>query len=352
MSDLAEAQAQVLSLQRAPDKTPSPITMYQQSVSQSSKHDSLSQASVPFQPTKSMSKFRRLNYNSEGDTFCASSLSSDSQNTQYCPLEEALPTASSSPIEKLPSPNVEAQCTSASIGYSCEDSLVPPDLHRVEEECLLPITVTLGVDLPFHRHYDDTSKKNVTDIRIMGQNSRGVFPTGTPTSEFFEPSMESFKQMSADVVCLSKTNTDWKVRDNYWTAQLLNKAIWKPSPTKTTVSSCIWENRDRKSFQTGGVLTTLFNSLPSRILKSTGDKFGRWTRTHVQIKQNNLVLYNVYRTHAKTLDSAGIQTPWMMQWTAMRKGAKDDVDPRRQHMLDLMALVDEDVSVFYGTIKT
>jgi len=223
------------------------------------------------------------------------------------------------------------------------DSLFPPS-YKGEKEFAPPVTLKLGTTLPTHRQYDDPSQKSDGDFRIIGQNSRGAFPNGTTTAEFFELGTESFKQMEADAVLLSETNTDWKVCDNSWTAQLLNKAIWKPSPTKTTVASCVWENRDRSSFQTGGVLSVFLNSLPSRILKSVGDRLGRWTRTHVQLKNNNLVIYNVYRTHSKMLANAGIQTPWMMQWTALRRKGENDVDPRRQHMHDLTALIDEDAS--------
>jgi len=152
--------------------------------------------------------------------------------------------------------------------------------------------------------------------------------------------------MLADAVLLNETNTGWKVRDNYYNAQLLNRAIWEKFPTKTTAAaSCVWENSERKSHQTDGFLSVFLNQFPSRISASSGDRYGRWTKITVQLRGKNLSIYNTYRTHAKTLETAGIETPWMQQWVAMRKlHPEKEVDPRRKHMEDLLECIENDTS--------
>jgi len=193
-----------------------------------------------------------------------------------------------------------------------------------------------------HRNFDSPEFKQDTDIRFMHQNCRGAFPIGIPQNEHYVPCMSSFRNMMADAVLLSETNTDWRVHDNKYNAQLLNKALWKPHPTRTTVSSCTWDNVERSSFQTGGVLSLFLNTLPSRIIKSESDTYGRWTKTTIQLKKRTLSVYNIYRTHAKYLETAGLDTPWMQQRTAIRADTAKEENPREKHMIDLLVQVEAD----------
>jgi len=143
--------------------------------------------------------------------------------------------------------------------------------------------------------------------------------------------------MRADIVLLSETNTDWKVHDNHWNTLLMNKALWDPIPTKTTTSSCKWENVHQTSFQVGGTLSVFTGSITPRIHSSVGDRYGRWTETSVHLKQHKrLFIYNSYWTHLKKLSTAGIASPWMHQWNAIRKDLGKDVDPRKHHMQNLV----------------
>ena len=91
-------------------------------------------------------------------------------------------------------------------------------------------------------------------------------------------------------------------------------------------------------------MSIFVNHIPSRILSSKGDKYGRWTRTQISLKQKTLVVYNTYRTHKKSLSTVGMETPWMHQWQSLRKDTGKDLDPRRQHVDDLLDNVIEDSS--------
>ena len=173
-------------------------------------------------------------------------------------------------------------------------------------------------------------------IRIIGQNCRGAFHKGEQASNHYVPSMESLRGYGADMICLSETNTDWKVNDNYHEAHLLNKAIWNPCPTRTTASSCKWENTNRTNYQVGGVMTLCVNNLVSRIKAVYSDPYGRFTKTSFTGKNKKLIsVYNVYRTHPKSLRTAGIDTPWMHQWECLRS-KYEECDPRRICIEDLI----------------
>ena len=318
---------------------PGHVPMYQQETSSWSDMSSCEEDSIPDESLKIPSKFSRLNINSDGDTFLSQTESSVSTVTNCCPLEEINSQDSLLPplhvdqsLDEINVVNEEAQVPECDPSISLTSSAKDP----------VPISLTI-TGLSSQSSYDTPDEKHQESVRFMSQNCRGAFPQSVPSDEHYEPCMNSFKNMAADVVLLSECNVDWRVHENEWTAQLLNKAIWRPCPTKTVVSSCSRENYDRSSFQTGGVLSLFLDKMPSRVLKNESDPYGRWTRTHIQIKRGNLVVYNTYRTHAKTLETAGIHTPWMHQWRAMREKTGKDLDPRSQHMLDLVALVEQDV---------
>ena len=55
------------------------------------------------------------------------------------------------------------------------------------------------------------------------------------------------------------------------------------------------------------------------------------------------MIYNTYRTHSKTLATAGIHTHWMHQWRTITRDRKiDDVEPREQQISDLITLIQKD----------
>lgn len=157
-----------------------------------------------------------------------------------------------------------------------------------------------------------------------------------PKIEHYMPSIESFRDLLADAVLLSETNVDWKVRDNHYGTHLTNRDVFKPSPIKTTTASVIWENRDRSTYQSGGVMSLFTNYIAPRIVRSESDELGRWTKNTIQIKKKNIVIYNTYRSHPKTLDIAGRDTPWMQQWVAIRNKTGEDCDPRSIHIDDMI----------------
>jgi len=184
--------------------------------------------------------------------------------------------------------------------------------------------------------------KNKDSIRIIAQNCRGAFHLAKKHTDFYIPCMESLQGYSPDVICLSETNTDWRVRDNGYDADLMNRAIWSPSPTKTAVASCTWKNLKKTSYQPGGVLSTCMQSMPSRIRTIFRDPWGRYIKIIYQAKGNrNISLYNVYRTNPGSLSTSGIDTAWMQQWQCL-KDTNDPCDPRQLCILHLIAEIQKD----------
>jgi len=318
------------------------------------------------------SRFKLLNYAlSDEDTFLSQPETLTDTSPQYCDLEAESEDSMSTCNVAIPSSptkdHINVSMTHAESykeslqhispflpSMQTQDSLVlqaqapepspsqAPPVPNLDDEPPSTAHLSRTPSLISHRSFDSPRFKQDTDIRFMHQNCRGAFPVGTPQNEHYVPCMLSFRNMLADAVLLSETNTDWKVHDNMYNAQLLNKALWKPHPTRTTVSSCKWDNVERSSFQTGGVLSLFLNTLPARIIKSESDAYGRWTKTTIQLKKRTLSVYNIYRTHSKTLETAGLDTPWMQQRTAIKADTSKEENPREKHMTDLLMQVEID----------
>jgi len=184
--------------------------------------------------------------------------------------------------------------------------------------------------------------KEKDSIRIIAQNCNGAFHSGHRNSEHYIPSMSSLQGYSPDIICLSETNTDWKVRDMGYDTMLTNKVIWDPTPTKTIMSSCKWNNVRRTTYQPGGVLTLCLNSLPSRIKTSKSDEYGRYTKTVFQAKGDYFIsLYNIYRPNPGSASTSGIDTVWMQQYQCFRNHNKD-LDPREEFIKDVINDIQKD----------
>jgi len=235
--------------------------------------------------------------------------------------------------------NVPNDCNALSdedLGSSPEQNEVFDDIHNENFSPTVALT-PLPTIITSHTIMDKTDTKYEGDIRIISQNCRGALQNEKSKDEHYIPSMESFHGLLADVVLLNETNVDWRIRDNHYDTHLANRVIWSPSPIKTTTASCKWENRERSNYQPGGVLSMFANHVTPRIIASVSDRYGRWTKTTIQVKRRNIVIFNTYRTHMKTLEMAGRDTPWMQQWTAHRESTGEDSDPRYLHIDDLIA---------------
>ena len=315
---------------------------------------SLSQASIFHQPTKPKEgrpNFAHINpYAAPDDSTFLSHVSSISSEVSHespkhdekhvpsdailyhddpdqSSLDDSLAPSVSRPSSSLPDPN----SIKKSIFIRNEPSKINSTLAP-SPQVMQPLT-----------SFSNPHEKQEGALRFVAQNCRGALQTGKNKHEHYTPAMESFLNLAADVVLLSETNTDWSIRDNHWDTLLMNRAIWAPSPTKTTTASCKWNNRHRTSFQVGGTMSLFSGTLTPRIHSSAGDKYGRWTKTSIHMQHNKkLVVYNVYRTHAKDLSTAGVASPWMQQWTAIRNDTGADTDPRQLHMQDLVASVEKE----------
>ena len=84
---------------------------------------------------------------------------------------------------------------------------------------------------------DSIKHKNDNDFRLILQNPNGiaVYKNGDPE---YLPSMESFKQHQADLICLSETNVPWHKHDLLYDITKQNQIMWRNSPTKTIAASC------------------------------------------------------------------------------------------------------------------
>jgi len=166
-------------------------------------------------PFKSMSKFRHLNYDTDRDTFMPESDDSTSiPSHEMCAIEEISdsdPTEHSTNVEGIKQIPINASLLRAN-----DDSLI----GDFGDEKHFPSQITINQSmspLPQLTQYDTPNTKHEKASRIISQNCKGTFPKDTLPHIHNVPSI--------------------KVRDNVYNAQLLNRAIFNPSPARTTVSS-------------------------------------------------------------------------------------------------------------------
>jgi len=326
------------------------ITDIKEEVQSMSQSKIFHQSTQP-QPPRPRPDFALLNPYAESDdnTFLSqvSSASEDLSNKSAKHINALIPPATLSGDEQSSMDDSLAPPTSRppSPFRNTSSTINPGPSQLAPNNTMLTVESSSPPTLQPLTSFSDPSEKAEGTLRFIAQNCRGALQSGKHKHEHYTPAMESFLNLAADAVLLSETNVDWTVHDNHWDTLLMNRAIWAPSPTKTTTSSCRWHNRHRTSFQVGGTMSVFTGTLTPRIHSSTGDKYGRWTQTAIHMQNNKkLIVYNVYRTHAKELSKAGVASPWMHQWNAIRQDTGKDTDPRHLHMQDLVASVEKEVS--------
>jgi len=318
-----------------------------------------------------------------GDPFSLSTQTSESERpiTQIEPAAEvAQHTEEQDPRQILPSLQYSVVTQATDVREAAKlDPYTPIDLSSSDEESLPSDTeqeddlsleevsvksVILSAPTPSNPNlvtpsaltHEWSTIKAKSSIRIIGQNCNGIYHKGETPSSHFIPSMESMQMMGADLVLLSETNTDWKINENYYETKLRNKAIWRPSPTLTTVVSCPWKNIRKTSYQPGGLMTLCTNDIPSRIKKIYRDPLGRFIKTVIQAKTNDIAIYNVYRPNHMSLNRAGIDTIWMQQWIQLKSIHPKDCDPRRICIEELITQIqkgheDNELPILMGDLN-
>ena len=128
-------------------------------------------------------------------------------------------------------------------------------------------------DIDLH-NMDSIKFKHDNDFRLILQNPNGiaVYKHGDPE---YLPSMESFKNVQAEVICLSETNVPWHNHDLQYSVTKQNPIIWNSTPTKTIAASCRTEQKTYKNYQPGGVLSVTTANMTTKIKSFSSDKMGR-----------------------------------------------------------------------------
>ena len=101
---------------------------------------------------------------------------------------------------------------------------------------------------------------------IFFQNPNGikVFHQGDPD---YLPSIETFKNNEADMICLSETNVPWHRTDMLYNVHKQNQITWNHLPIKTVATSCRQDRKTYKNYQPGGCLTVVTDTLTTKIKK-------------------------------------------------------------------------------------
>ena len=185
----------------------------------------------------------------------------------------------------------------------------------------------------FNSVLDDVRYKQEGDYRIILQNTNGIkeFRDNDPD---YLPTIRALQLAGADHISLVETNTPWHANDFLYDLTMVHRHVWK-TPTKTVGASCRTEKLKSTSYQPGGVLSITANTLTTKINTVETDKLGRWAKTNFFAKDGNFIIYTIYRPNPGSLRMAGVNSPWMQQYRALSKKAKD-VDPRSQLIEDLI----------------
>ncbi len=119
----------------------------------------------------------------------------------------------------------------------------------------------------------------------MLQNPSGVKPI--PSDLDFQFSLSSCKEIGAEIICLSETNTSWNLFSSINNTKRILHQVWKSSTFQ--VSQCA--EKFRSTYQPGGTATIIANNWTSRITDRGEDPFhlGRWSYITLTGQWNKLI---------------------------------------------------------------
>jgi len=224
-----------------------------------------------------------------------------------------------------------------------EDSLIPVELTDSLSQAVSQPTLEIpksilpntGVQDDINTQMDLKHDKPEKTYRIVGQNANGVLSYDKPADSEYVPSMQSFVKFDSDLVLLNETNIAWHRNDRAYEVNVLNKALIQGA-VKTVVSCTPFQGVLKGEYLSGGTMSVAMDRLTTRINKTSSDKLGRWTKMVFQAKGgSSIAVYNVYRTNKSTVQSAGPNTAWMMQYEILSKKAGEH-DPRVRCIIDLI----------------
>ena len=181
---------------------------------------------------------------------------------------------------------------------------------------------------------DTLNDKIPGDFRIILQNPNGIRVYHDNDPEYL-PSIESFKKAEADMFCLPETNVPWHKTDLLYNISKQNQITWQHLPVKTVAASCRQDKHILANYQPGGCLTTVTNTMTTKIKNATSDYLGRWTKINFFASKGTVAIYTVYRPNPSSLRQAGGDTVWMQQQRILEQ-EKDKEEPRKQLIIDLM----------------
>jgi len=181
---------------------------------------------------------------------------------------------------------------------------------------------------------DNLGSKAQDDFRIILQNPNGIRVYHDNDPEYL-PSIETLKEAEVDMFCLTETNVPWHKTDLLYNISKQNQITWNHIPVKTVAASCRKDTYVQANYQPGGCLTTITNTMTTKIKNATSDYMGRWTKINFFATGGTVAIYTIYRPNPSSLRQAGGETVWMQQQRILEK-EKDKENPRKQLILDLI----------------
>mmetsp|Transcript_22670 Transcript_22670/g.32458 ORF Transcript_22670/g.32458 Transcript_22670/m.32458 type:complete len:1353 (-) Transcript_22670:2923-6981(-) len=179
---------------------------------------------------------------------------------------------------------------------------------------------------------------NLSVFRCILQNPNGINPRLRNLN--FQLGLKTCYESCAAVIGLTETNVEWNHYTERENMHQSLKKYWDATSLQVSTSAIRFQQR----YKPGGTLSAICGGhWVSRIIEKGTDNssLGRWTYQGLQGKKPNKVMPILfYRVCQQQLETAGEKTAWKQQYRILQKlFPKEEIDPRRQGVLDLQNFI-------------
>ena len=182
---------------------------------------------------------------------------------------------------------------------------------------------------------DLLSSKRKGILRLAYQNVRGVSDTRGLN---FPVEIEAMEELQVDIMGMSETNRPWTPHHRYAYDAMMQLRF---RSSRTIYTSTPSHDHSQK-YQPGGNLLTINGHSTGRIITHGSDPLGRfcWStlRGH---RDEGVLIITAYRVCHTVSDTPGPHTAFSQQYMAMHEQGTLSPHPRRQILIDIVALISQ-----------
>jgi len=174
--------------------------------------------------------------------------------------------------------------------------------------------------------------------RMIFHNSNGFNISGGGGGDFLE-ACQAVHEAGAEYYGAQEHNLDTNQPAVEGALRKTTSKTWGEAKLVTGTTS----QRSANQYKPGGTLAVTAGHLVGRIVSSSSDYMGRWTRTVLSGRQGTIVVvYNTYAVGKRNPNECGETTVVRQQQSILIHEGRPDTDPCTNHMLDLRRCLRED----------